>query len=89
MALALDRQLAGFFDFLAISLDLPMSGSLFQQTMASHPYPQWQPNFIFLLEACRTEKMEAKLNSDLSAKLTPGHQTKFIEDFGFTMLWSE
>jgi hypothetical protein len=31
--------------------------------------------------------MQAKLNSDLSAKLTPGHQTKFIEDFGFTMLW--
>lgn len=87
MALALDRQLAGFFDFLGHQFGL---ANVWMALSADHgvgPVPSVSSKLHIPATPLSSDKMEAKLNSDLSAKLTPGHQTKFIEDFGFTMLW--
>jgi predicted AlkP superfamily pyrophosphatase or phosphodiesterase len=87
MALTLDRQLAGFFDFLGHQFGL---ANVWIGLSADHgvgPVPAVAAKLHIPAQALSADKMEAKLNSDLSAKLTPGHQTKFIEDFGFTTLW--
>ena len=87
MALALDRQLAGFFDFLGHQFGL---ANVVMALSADHgvgPTAAVTSKLHISSGAMASDKMEAKLNSDLSAKLTPGRQTKFIADFGFTMLF--
>lgn len=87
MALALDHQLAGFFDFLGRQIGL---ANVWITLSADHGVGATAAAAMKLhipSTPMPSDKMEAKLNSDLSAKLTPGHATKFIEDFGFTMLW--
>jgi arylsulfatase A-like enzyme len=86
MTLALDRQLAGFFDFLGKQFGLANVVIALSADHGVGPIAAVTSKFHLSAGAMSSDKMEAKLNSDLSAKLTPGHQTKFIEDFGFTML---
>jgi len=87
MALALDHQLAGFFDFLGRQLGLANVWITLSADHGVAPVPAVAAKLHIPALALSSDKMEAKLNSDLSAKLTPGHPTKFIEDFGFTILW--
>ena len=87
MALALDRQLAGFFDFLGKQFGLANVVIALSADHGVGPTAAVTSKLHISSGTMPSDKMEAKLNSDLSAKLTPGHQTKFIEDFGFTMLF--
>lgn len=87
MALALDRQLAGFFDFLGKQFGLANVVIALSADHGVGPIAAVTSKFHLSSGAMPYDKMEAKLNSDLSAKLTPGRQTKFIEDFGFNMLF--
>ena len=87
MALALDRQLAGFFDFLGKQFGLANVVIALSADHGVGPTAAVTSKFHLFSGAMSSDKMEAKLNSDLSARLTPGHQIKFIEDFGFTMLF--
>jgi arylsulfatase A-like enzyme len=87
MALALDRQLAGFFDFLGHQLGLANVWITLSADHGVAPVPAVAAKLHIPALALSSDKMESKLNGDLSAKLTPGHTTKFIEDFGFTILW--
>ncbi len=87
MALALDRQLAGFFDFLGHQLGL---ANLWIALSADHgvaPVPAVAAKLRVPALALPGDKLQAKLNADLSAKLSPGHPANFVEDLGFTIAW--
>src|ERR1051326_6166027 len=81
------RQLAGFFDFLGKQFGLANVVIALSADHGVGPTAAVTSKLHISSGTMPSDKMEAKLNSDLSAKLTPGHQTKFIEDFGFTMLF--
>src|SRR5262249_55180615 len=87
MALALDRQLTEFFDFLGHQFGLANVVIALSADHGVGPTAAVTSKLHISSGAMSSEKMEVKLNSDLSAKLTPGHQTKFIENFGFAMLF--
>jgi len=91
MALALDRQLAGFFDFLGKQFGLANVVIALSADHGVAPIATVASKFRLSpgvpSAVMPYEKMQAKVDSDLSAKLTPGRQTKFIANFGFTMLF--
>jgi len=84
MALALDRQLAGFFDFLGRQLGLANVWITLSADHGVSPSPVAATKLHIPATPFPAEKMEAKLNSDFSAKLSPGHAVKFVRDLGFT-----
>jgi len=87
MALALDRQLAGFFDFLGRRIGLANVWIALSADHGIPPIPAVAAKLHIPAQGLSGEKIQAALNSELSAKLNPAHPAKFVVDLGFTIAW--
>ena len=87
MALSLDRQLAGFFEFLGHQLGLANVWIALSADHGVAPVPAVAGKLHIPAVGLSGEKITAKLNQVLSAKLTPGRSTIFVEDLDLTTVW--
>ena len=87
MALSLDRQLAGFFEFLGHQLGLANVWIALSADHGVAPVPDVAGKLHIPAVGISGKKMQARLNSELSAKLTPGRSTVFVEGLELTTAW--
>src|SRR5882724_895727 len=87
MALALDRQLAGFFDFLGHQFGLANVWIALSADHGVAPVPAVAEKMHIPASGLSSEQLQTKLNNELSTKLSPGHSTKFVVDLSHTMAW--
>jgi predicted AlkP superfamily pyrophosphatase or phosphodiesterase len=87
MALALDRQLAGFFDFLGHQIGL---ANVWIALSADHGVSPTPPAALKLhIPAANLEPrdLRASLNKVLSDQLSPGHPAEYVRDFDYPLIW--
>ena len=87
MALALDRQLADFFNFLGHQIGL---ANIWVALSADHGVAPAPPAAIKLhIPAANldTDKLQAEMNKALSARLSPGHVANFVKAFDYPLVW--
>ena len=87
MALALDHQLANFFNFLGHQIGL---ANVWIALSADHGVAPTFPVATKLhipVPVLSGTKVKAELNRVLSAKLSPGHPAEYVMDFGPAIAW--
>lgn len=87
MALAMDRQLAGFFDFLGHQIGL---ANIWIALSADHgvaPVPTVAGKLHIPAANLSTDKMRAQLNSTLSSRLSPGRPAEYVKEFDYPLAW--
>jgi predicted AlkP superfamily pyrophosphatase or phosphodiesterase len=87
MALALDRQLAGFFDFLGHQIGL---ANVWIALSADHGVAPAPPVAIKLhIPAANLSpgKLRVQVNDILSSQLSPGHPAEYVRDFDYPLIW--
>jgi arylsulfatase A-like enzyme len=87
MALATDRQLAGFFDFLGHQLGL---ANVWMAVSADHgtaPLPKVATKLRIPAANLSAAKMRGDLNQALSARLSSGHPAEYVKSFDFPIAW--
>ncbi len=87
MALAQDRQLAVFFDFLGHQIGL---ANVWIALSADHGVAPAPPAAVKLhIPAANLSpvKLRAQVNSILSDQLSPGHPAEYVRDFDYPLIW--
>jgi predicted AlkP superfamily pyrophosphatase or phosphodiesterase len=87
MALAIDRQLAGFFDFLGHQIGL---ANIWIALSADHgvaPVPASARKLHIPAANLSNDKMRAQLNSTLSVRLSPGRPAEYVKEFDYPIAW--
>ena len=87
MALAMDRQLADFFNFLGHEVGL---ANLWIALSADHgvsPAPSAAVKLRIPAANLDVKKMRASINAAISNKLTPSRQTEFMAAFDYPLAW--
>ena len=87
MALALDRELAGFFDFLGHELGLANVWIALSADHGVAPTASVSSKLHIPAPILPGSKVKAELNQMLSAQLSPGHPQEFVVDFGPALAW--
>jgi predicted AlkP superfamily pyrophosphatase or phosphodiesterase len=87
MALAMDRQLADFFNFLGHQVGL---ANVWIALAADHgvgPLPSVATKLHIPAATVDTAKVRSDANAALNARLSPGRRTEFIKDYSYTLAW--
>ena len=87
MALALDRQLAEFFNFLGHQIGL---ANIWIALSADHgvaPLPEVALKLRIPAAGLSDTKVRAELNRVLTAKLSPSHPAEYVSDFSYPLAW--
>jgi predicted AlkP superfamily pyrophosphatase or phosphodiesterase len=87
MALALDRQLAGFFDFLGHQIGLANVWIALSADHGVAPAPPAAAQLHIPAANLSTEKLRAQVNGILSDELSPGHPAEYVRDFDYPLIW--
>ena len=85
MAMATDRQLAGFFDFLGHQIGL---ANLWIALSADHgiaPLPKVAAGLHLPAANVSGDKMRAQINRELSTRFS--HTAEYVKDFDYPMAW--
>ncbi|HEV2116743.1 MAG TPA: alkaline phosphatase family protein [Terriglobales bacterium] len=80
MALALDRQLAGFFDFLGKQFGLANVWMAFSADHGSAPLPSVAKALHIPAAGRDHEQLRKRVNQMLTTQLSPGHPRDFVSD---------
>ena len=87
MALALDRQLADFFNFLGHQIGL---ANLWIALSADHgvsPAPVAAAKLHIPSQNLSPDELQARMNKALSSKLSPGHAADYVKEFDYPLVW--
>jgi hypothetical protein len=87
MALALDRELNDFFEFLGHQVGLANCWLALSADHGIAPLPSVSSKFRLSSGALDRSDLRSDLNKTLSAKLTPGKATEFVKAVGFPLTW--
>jgi predicted AlkP superfamily pyrophosphatase or phosphodiesterase len=87
MALALDRQLAGFFDFLGHQIGLANVWIALSADHGVAPVPAFAVKMRIPAQALSAGVLREQLNTMLSKKLSPGHPADYVKDFDYPLAW--
>jgi predicted AlkP superfamily pyrophosphatase or phosphodiesterase len=87
MALALDRSLADFFDFLGHQVGLANVWIALSADHGIAPIPAVASKLHIPATALNAEELRTQLNKTLSAKLSPGRATEFVKTFDYPVAW--
>ncbi len=85
MALAMDRQLAGFFEFLGHQIGL---ANVWVALSADHgvaPVPQVAAKLHLPAVGLAVDKLRAQVNSTLSARFA--HPAEYVKDIDYPLVW--
>jgi hypothetical protein len=87
MALALDKQLAAFFDFLGHELGLANVWVALSADHGTSPAPPAVAKLHIPAANLSPDKLGDEINKILSAKLSPGRPAKYVADFDYPLAW--
>ena len=87
MALALDHELAGFFDFLGHELGLANVWIALSADHGVAPTAGVSSKLHIPAPLLPGSKVKAELNQMLTGQLSPGHPQEFVVDFGPAIAW--
>jgi arylsulfatase A-like enzyme len=87
MALALDRQLAEFFDFLGHQVGLANVWIALSADHGIAPVPAEAAKLRIPSAGLNAVELRTELNKVLSAKLSPGHLTEFVKSLDYPVAW--
>jgi predicted AlkP superfamily pyrophosphatase or phosphodiesterase len=87
MALAMDRQLADFFNFLGHQIGLANVWIALSADHGVAPLPDVASKLRIPAANLSADKMREQLNNALSAKLSPGRSAEYVKDFDYPMAW--
>jgi predicted AlkP superfamily pyrophosphatase or phosphodiesterase len=87
MALALDRQLAGFFDFLGHQIGLANVWIALSADHGVAPAPTVAIKLHIPAANLSPGKLRVQVNDILSAQLSPGHSAEYVRDFDYPLIW--
>jgi len=85
MALSMDRQLAGFFEFLGHQVGLANVWIALSADHGVAPLPQVAAKLHLPAAGLAADKMRAQVNSALSAHFA--HPAEYVKDFDFPVAW--
>lgn len=83
MALALDQQLAGFFDFLGKQFGLANVWIALSADHGVAPLPTVAKAMRIPAAGLSNAQLRKQLNADLTARLSPGHPRDFVPDLSY------
>ena len=87
MALALDRQLADFFDFLGHQIGLVNVWIALSADHGVAPVPPVAAKMHIPAANLSAAKLRTEINRVLSAQLSPGHPAEYVRDFDYPLIW--
>jgi predicted AlkP superfamily pyrophosphatase or phosphodiesterase len=87
MALATDRQLAAFFDFLGHQIGLANVWIALSADHGIAPVPAFAEKLRIPAQALSAGLLREQLNATLSKKLSPGHAADYVKDFDYPLAW--
>jgi len=87
MALAQDRQLADFFDFLGHQVGLANVWIALSADHGIAPIPAVAAKLRLPAKAVNDDDLRAEVNKTLAAKLPPGHTTEFVKSMDYPVAW--
>jgi predicted AlkP superfamily pyrophosphatase or phosphodiesterase len=87
MALALDRELADFFDFLGHQIGLANVWIALSADHGVAPMPQVAIKLHIPAANLPAAKLRLQINSALTAQLSPGHPAEYVRDFDYPLIW--
>jgi arylsulfatase A-like enzyme len=85
MALAMDRQLAGFFEFLGHQIGLANVWIALSADHGVAPVPQVAANLHLPAAGLAADKMRAQMNSTLSARFA--HPAEYVKILDYPLAW--
>jgi hypothetical protein len=85
MALAMDRQLAGFFEFLGHQMGLANVWIALSADHGIAPLPTVAARMHLPAAGLSSEKMKAQVNSALSARFS--HSAEYVKDIDYPLAW--
>jgi hypothetical protein len=85
MALAMDRQLAGFFDFLGHQMGLANVWIAFSADHGVAPVPAVAARLRLPAASISVDKMRAQVNSALSTRFS--HSAEYVKDIDYPLAW--
>lgn len=87
MTVATDRQLADFFTFLGHQVGLANVWIALSADHGIAPLPSVAAKLRIPAAGLDSEKLGGKLNTLLSAKLSPGHPADYVKEFDYPLVW--
>ncbi len=87
MALAQDRQLAEFFDFLGHQIGLANVWIALSADHGIAPAPPVAANLHIPAANLSSSKLHAQINSILTTQFSPGHPAEYVRDFDYPLIW--
>jgi len=87
MALALDRQLAGFFDFLGQQVGLANVWIALSADHGVSPAPPAAARLHIPAANLEPAGLRAQLNKILSDQLSPAHPAEYVRSFDYPLVW--
>jgi arylsulfatase A-like enzyme len=87
MALALDRELADFFNFLGHQLGLADVWIALSADHGVAPLPAAAAKLHIPSGGLSSDRVRAELNHELSLKLSPAHPAEYVRDFDYPLVW--
>jgi predicted AlkP superfamily pyrophosphatase or phosphodiesterase len=87
MALAQDRELADFFNFLGHQLGLANVWIALSADHGVAPIPAVAAKLHIPAAGLSPEKVRAELNQILSERLSPAHPATYVRDFSYPLAW--
>ena len=87
MALALDRQMADFFDFLGHEIGLANVWIALSADHGIAPAPPAAAKLHIPAANLSPAKLRVQINSILSAQLSPRHPAEYVRDFDYPLIW--
>jgi len=87
MALALDRQLADFFNFLGHQLGMANVWIALSADHGVTPLPSAASKLRIPAANLDLKKLQAQLNATLSDKLSPGKSASYVLKFDYPLVW--
>ena len=87
MALALDRQLADFFNYLGHQIGLANLWIVLSADHGVAPLPAAAESLHIPAAGLSPGKLVAELNRKLSARFSPAHPADYVESFGTAVAW--
>lgn len=87
MALALDRQLAGFFSFLGHQFGLANVWIALSADHGVSSAPVAVSKLHLPAAYLSTEEMQARMNKFLSARFSPGRPADYVKEFEYPVVW--
>ena len=87
MTIALDKQLADFFNFLGHQIGLAHVWLALSADHGIAPLPSVALKLRIPAAGLDHEKLQAQINALLNAKFSPGRKTEFVKAFDYPVAW--